>query len=135
MIDRIGIQRFFHGTVALLSAGIATLAVSALIAIAGCHSYHVDATVENRTGAAVKLLEVDYPSASFGKDVLAANEVFHYRIQLRGSGPFKVQYTSGDGRLAQVDGPSAAELQEGALKIVLLPGGKAEFYPELTPAR
>jgi hypothetical protein len=95
----------------------------------------VDATVENRTGAAVKLLEVDYPSASFGKDVLAANEVFHYRIQLRGSGPFKVQYTSGDGRLAQVDGPSAAELQEGALKIVLLPGGKAEFYPELTPAR
>jgi hypothetical protein len=85
MIDRIGIQRFFHGTFALLPAGIATLAVSALIAIAGCHSYHVDATVENRTGAAVKLLEVDYPSASFGKDVLAAScvEVAHSRSNTR----------------------------------------------------
>ncbi|MGA2167340.1 MAG: hypothetical protein ABSG62_03960 [Terracidiphilus sp.] len=111
----------------------AAIALSALIAVPACHSYHIDATVENRTGAPIQLLEVDYPSASFGANTLAAGEVFHYRIQLRGSGPLKVQYTAGDGRQAQIDGPSVAERQEGRLQIVLLPGGKAEFHPQLTP--
>jgi hypothetical protein len=106
-----------------------------LMAAAGCHSYHVETTVDNRTGASVQLLEVDYPSASFGADKLAAGQVFHYRIQLRGSGPLKVQYTGGDGRQAQIEGPSVAELQEGSLEIVLLPGGKAEFHPHLSPAK
>jgi hypothetical protein len=100
--------------------------------LAACHSYHVETTVENRTGGTIELLEVDYPSASFGDDSLAAGGVFHYRIQLRGSGPLKVQYTARDGRQVQVDGPSLAERQEGSLDIVLLPAGKAEFHPELT---
>jgi hypothetical protein len=117
-----------------IQARVCVLAAAALIATAGCHSYHVDATVENRTGATVHLLEVDYPSASFGANTLAAGAVFHYRVQLRGIGPLKVQYTTGDGRQAQVDGPSVAERQEGALQIVLLPGGKAEFHPQLTSA-
>jgi len=80
----------------------------------------------------VKLLEVDYPSASFGADKLAVDEVFHYRIQLRGSGLLKVQYTAPDERQVEVNGPVVVERQEGQLQIVLLPGGKAEFYPQLT---
>jgi hypothetical protein len=91
--------------------------------------------VENRTGAPIQLLEVDYPSASFGADKLAAGGVYHYRIQLRGTGPLKVQYTAADERQVQVDGPSVVERQEGQLQIVLLPGGKAEFHPQLTPAQ
>lgn len=117
---------------------LAAIALPALMATAGCHSYHVETTVENRTGGAIQLLEVDYPSASFGADSLAADGVFHYRIQLRGSGPLKVQYAASDGsqaqRQVQIDGPTVAERQEGRLEIVLLPGGKAEFHPELTPA-
>jgi hypothetical protein len=110
----------------------AAFLAAALIALAGCHSYHVDATVENRTGGAIQLLEVDYPSASFGADSMAAGAVFPYRIQLRGSGPLKVQYTGSDGRQAQVEGPMLFERQEGRIEIVLLPGGKAEFHPLLT---
>jgi hypothetical protein len=106
----------------------------ALLTATGCHSYHVDTTVENRTGAAIQLLEVDYPSASFGADTLAAGAVFHYRIQLQGSGPLKVQYTAGDGRSTLMNGPTVVERQEGQLQIVLLPGGRAEFHPQLTPA-
>ena len=117
----------------MLQAG-ACMFAAVLLAAVGCHSYHVDATVENRTGAAIQLLEVDYPSASFGANTLAAGAVFRYRIQLRGIGPLKVQYTAGDGRPVQIDGPPLTERQEGTLQIVLLPGGKAEFYPELTPA-
>ena len=98
-----------------------------------CHSYHIDATVENRTGAPIQLLEVDYPSASFGADSLAADANFHYRFQVRGSGQLKVSYTAANGQTVQISGPTLAEQQQGTLKIVLEPGGKAEFHPQLIP--
>ena len=107
------------------------MVLPALAWMAGCHSYHVETTVENRTGAPIQLLEVDYPSASFGDNSLAAGAIFQYRIQLRGAGPVKVQYTTGDGHPVQIEGPALAERQEGRLDIVLLPGGKADFHPEL----
>ncbi|MGA3046513.1 MAG: hypothetical protein ABSD67_07825 [Terracidiphilus sp.] len=120
---RIGMSKSIHIAIAL-----------PLLAIfSACHSYHVDISIENQTGRAIQLLEVDYPSASFGSDTLAANGVYHYRIQLRGSGPIKVQYTAADGRQAQITGPALAERQEGKLEIVLLPDGKAAFHPDLTP--
>ena len=116
---------------------LASIAMPVLVAT-GCHSYHIETTVENRTGAPIQLLEVDYPSASFGADSLAADGVFHYRIQLQGNGPLKVLYMASDGsqarRQVQINGPTVAERQEGQLEIVLLPGGKAEFHPKLTPA-
>ena len=101
-------------------------------AMAGCHSFHVETTIENRTGEAIQLLEVDYPSASFGANSLAAGAEFRYRIQVRGSGMLKVQHTAGDGRQRQIDGPALSEREAGQLEIVLLPGGKAEFHPRLT---
>jgi hypothetical protein len=110
--------------------GLTLLALS--MSGSGCHSYQVETTVENRTGTAVQLVEVDYPSASFGADSLAAGADLHYRIQIRGTGPVKVQYTSTGGHQEQTSGPELTERQQGRLRIVLLPGGKAEFYPELT---
>jgi hypothetical protein len=104
------------------------------LAVAGCHSYHVDSTIENRTGKPIKLLEVDYPSASFGAGKLDSGAVYSYRMQFRNSGPIKVTYTTDDERQVSIDGPNVAEKQEGRLAIVLLPGGKAEFHPDLTPA-
>ena len=108
------------------------LALVALSALAACHSYHVETTVENRTGGPVQLLEVDYPNASFGDNALPAGASFHYRIQIQGSGPLKVQYTAADGKQALVTGPIVSEGQEGRLAIVLLPNGKAEFHPQLS---
>jgi len=105
-----------------------------LIAISGCRSYRVQVTVENRAGAPVQLLEVDYPSASFGADNLAPGTSMHYSLQVRGYGPVKVQYTVG-GAQTQLSGPSLAEKDEGQLLIVLLPGGKAQFTPELRQAK
>ncbi|MGD0731993.1 MAG: hypothetical protein ABR956_12075 [Terracidiphilus sp.] len=113
----------------------ATVALLLLILLfsAGCHSYHVDTTVENRTGATIQLLEVDYPSASFGADSLSTGAILHYRIQLRGSGPLKVQYTAVNRQVVQINGPMLGEPQEGQLQIVLLPAGKAEFHLQVTP--
>ena len=104
-----------------------------VVALAGCRSHHIETTVENHTGAAIELLEVDYPSASFGANILGADSKYASRIQTRGSGAVKVQYSLGGGRTVQVTGPTLSEGQEGRLVIVLLPGGKAEFHPELTP--
>ncbi len=109
------------------------LGAAALAPLAGCHSYHVDTVVENRTGSAVKLLEVDYPNASFGTDAIAAGADFHYRFQIQGSGPLKVQYTLPDEKTANVTGPTVVQGQEGRLQIVLLPGAKVEFQPDLKP--
>jgi hypothetical protein len=125
MRNRIGERGWVLLGIALSGGGIAT----------GCHSYHVETAVENRTGGAIQLLEVDYPSASFGSDRLAADGVYRYRIQLRGDGPLKVQYTGANGKQVQVTGPELVERQEGSLRIVLMPDGKAEFHPDLTATR
>ena len=124
-------SRFRNHAAAILDAGIASMLVLALVS--GCHSYQIDATIENRTGAPVQLLEVDYPSASFGVDSLAAGAVYHYRFQVRGGGPISIQYTDPSGHLAHISGPTLAEGQHGQLQIVLLPEAKAAFTAQLSP--
>ncbi|MGB8029439.1 MAG: hypothetical protein WCF30_07210 [Terracidiphilus sp.] len=104
------------------------------MAASACHSYHIDATIENRTGGDIQLLEVDYPSASFGADRIASGAVYHYRFQISGSGSLKIIYTGPGGRQVQIAGPTLVERQQGQLKIILLPAGKAQFLPQLTPA-
>ncbi|MDR5727786.1 MAG: hypothetical protein RB191_10195 [Terriglobia bacterium] len=117
-----------------LQRGLASVLLPVMGLMCGCHSYHVDARVENRTGEAITLLEVDYPSASFGLDKLDAGADYHYRFQIRGSGPMKVQYTERKSlQVRQIKGPDLKEGQQGRLDIVLLPEGKVEFRPELTP--
>lgn len=119
----------------LIRQCLAATTLLGLAAASGCHSYHIETTVENRTGARIQLLEVDYPSASFGRNSLDAGADFHYRIQIVGKGPLKVLYTNSDGKPVQILGPALAEGEEGRLEIVLLPDGKAEFHPALSSRR
>jgi hypothetical protein len=113
--------------------GVTTLLLCCAMVLSACHSYHIDITIRNSTGGAISLLEVDYPSASFGSDALAAGADFHYLIQTRGSAPLKIQYTGANGRQVQITGPTLYERQEGNIEVVLLPDGKAEFHPALNP--
>lgn len=111
-----------------LRAGWGALLVGAgLLTLAGCKSQHVEVTVQNNTGAEVRLLEVDYPSASFGADSIPAGGSMHYRIQVQGSGKVKVQYTGTNEKQFQSTGPELREGVEGKLAITLEPDGKAEF--------
>lgn len=84
---------------------------SALLLLGGCHSAFVSATLLNQTKSTIPLIEVDYPSASFGTENLAPGMKFHYRFKVLGSGPVKVIYTDGSQKEKHVTGPS---LQEGA---------------------
>lgn len=111
---------------------IAAAALFPFLLAAGCHSYHIDSTIENHTGTVIKLLEVDYPNASFGTDAVAAGADYHYRFQVEDDGPVKITYTAPNNHVVHITGVNLARRQQGRLQIVLLPNGKAEFHPELT---
>ncbi len=113
-------------------AMLAALMLLALAAATGCRSYLVRVSVVNRSGETANLIEVDYPSASFGIDTLPAGGVFHYRLQLLDQGPVTVEYVDAERHPHHATGPTLVEKQAGMLEIDLMPGGKVEFHPQLT---
>jgi hypothetical protein len=103
-----------------------------LIAATGCHSAFVNATVSNRTAQPLLLLEVDYPSASFGTQSLAPGADFHYRFKVLGSGNLKLTYTDAAHQEHKFDGPFLDEAADGPLTITVTPEGAQWQTP---PAR
>src|ERR1700712_502833 len=95
----------------------------ALLTVTGCHSAFIDATVSNHTSMPIPLIEVDYPTASFGTENLAPGKDFHYRFKVLGDGPTKVVYTDSTQQEKHVDGPSLREGDEGPLVITFAPDG------------
>ena len=107
------------------------IVLASSLAFSGCRSHHIDCTVENRTGATVHQVEIDYPSASFGIDTLNPGQIYPYVFQVRGSGPIKVQYNDPGGKLIQRQGTSLAEGDQGQFLIILMPEGKVQWVPSL----
>jgi len=108
------------------------VAAGAVFLLAGCKSPYVATVVSNRTGNAVTLIEVDYPSASFGRDALAAGADFPYRFKIIGSGPAKVSWTDAARHDRTSTGPALHDGQHGQLIITLTPTG-ATWNSQLSP--
>lgn len=108
------------------------VALVAVFSVSGCKSPYIDATVRNDTGAQVTLIEVDYPSASFGRDSLAAGAAYPYRFKIIGSGTTKVSWTDAAHKQHSSTGPELHERQHGPLTITLTPTG-AQWDAQLTP--
>jgi len=102
-----------------------------LTLLSGCHSRFVETTIDNQGPATLHLIEVDYPSASFGVGDLAAGSQYRYRFKIQGSGPLKLQFTDAQGQIHNVDGPQLEEGQEGRLTIVIDPQGRVAWRPSL----
>jgi hypothetical protein len=99
-------------------------ALSSLLVVAtGCHSPYVAATVSNRTSQPIELLEVDYPSASFGTQNLAPGADFHYRFKVLGTGNMKILYTDSAHHDHTFGGPYLHEGDEGPLSITITSSG------------
>jgi hypothetical protein len=94
-----------------------------LVATTGCHSPYVVTTVSNRTTHPIELIEVDYPSASFGTQNLAPGADFHYRFKVLGSGNMKLLYTDSGQQDHKSDGPFLKEGAEGPLAITISESG------------
>jgi hypothetical protein len=101
----------------------------------GCHSRLVEATIDNQTSSAMHLLEVDYPSASFGTQSLAAGAQYHYRFKIQGSGEVKISFTDALGKLHTSTGPALEDGQEGTLRITIDRQNAIHFEPRLIGSR
>jgi hypothetical protein len=91
------------------------------LALAGCRSPYIEATISNRTPTPITLVELDYPSASFGTQNLAPGADYHYRFQIIGSGPTKLLYTDATHKDHSSPGPTLAEGAQGDLTILITP--------------
>ena len=97
----------------------------AAVGLSGCKSRYVEATVHNASGAAVSVVEVDYPSASFGKETLADGADYHYRFKVQGDGPLKVLWTDAGNKDHSVGGPQLREGSQGTLVVTIKADGAA----------
>lgn len=110
----------------------AFLAVVA-IALSGCKSKYIEATLENRSGQTLSLIQVEYPSAAFGVQTLAPGQPFHYRFKLLGSGPIKVTWNDSQEHEHKQEGPRLNEGSQGTLGIAFLPNGQVSFTTSVRP--
>ena len=94
-----------------------------LLALSGCHSAYVEATVQNHTASPVSLVELDYPSASFGTQSLAPGQDFKYRFKVLGSGDAKLLFTDPARQEHTAPGPPLTEGDEGPLTATITPTG------------
>ncbi len=108
--------------------------LAALVAI-GCKEYRsfwINVTVVNQTGAPVRDIEVDYPIASFGINLLAPGAVYHYRLKVNGHGPISAQYLGAMDKTIHAAGPDVRDNEQGQLTISLLPQEKIQFAPQFS---
>jgi hypothetical protein len=110
---------------------VAAVALSCvLIASLGCHSAFVVADVRNRTQQPLNLLELDYPSASFGTQTLAPGADLKYRFKVLGSDTAKLVWINSAQIQMQTIGPELSEGDEGTFVVTVEPAGvhwTAEF--------
>jgi hypothetical protein len=99
--------------------------------LAACRSRFVEATIVNQ-GPTLHVMEFDYPSASFGANVLAAGGKFHYRFKIQGSGPLSLQYEDGEGHTHTAAGPKVDLGDQGSLLVTISPAGAVTWSPSLT---
>lgn len=93
--------------------------VCGVLGLAGCHSAFIDATVSNRSSKPISLVEVDYPSASFGTQTLEPGQDFHYRFKVLGSGDVTLVFTDAGNTEQKVKGPFLKEGDEGKLGVTV----------------
>lgn len=115
----------------------ASAALLVCLNLAACRSPYVQTQIINHTGAAVSLIEVDYPDASFGTQQIASQDIFHYRFKILGPTPgaVKIIFTTPDKKVHTATGPVLHPGQQGSLDVTLEPGGNVTWAPELSAPR
>jgi hypothetical protein len=108
-----------------------TLLVLLLVVLAGCRSRFVEITIVNQ-GPTVHVVEFDYPSASFGANLLTTGASYHYRFKVQGPGLLSLQYEDASGHTRTVQGPKVELGDQGSLLVKIGEGGTVTWAPNLT---
>ena len=98
-----------------------TLALAALCMLGCKPSPYVRTTITNSSGDNLQQVELDYPSASFGRDKIPAGGIYSYRFKILGRGKPKLQFLDSSGKSHQAEGPELHESQAGTLDIRIAP--------------
>jgi hypothetical protein len=99
--------------------------------LAGCRSRFIEVTIVNQ-GPPVHVMEFDYPSASFGANLLAPDARYHYRFKVQGSGQLSLQYEDASGHTRTAQGPKVDLGDEGSLLVQIDPLGAVTWSASLT---
>lgn len=94
-----------------------------LILTAGCHSANIEAVIRNSTDRPIELVEIDYPSASFGTQALMPGQEYHYRFKILGNGTSKLLWTDATHKEHTQAGPAFRESDEGKLLVTFKADG------------
>jgi hypothetical protein len=121
----IQLKKFSFSCAALLSC----------LSLSACRSAFVQTAIVNHSGHDVTLVEVDYPSASFGTQQIGDSVTYHYRFKIQDSGPIKITFTGDSGKTYTATGPMLSEGQQGSLTITLEAGGKVDWVQNLSTAK
>ena len=110
---------------------VGVLGLTLAFGLFGCHSAYIDSTITNATPQAVSLIQVDYPSASFGTQILGPGQNFHYRFKVLGNGPIQLTYTDTAQHEHKFTGPLLREGNEGKLT-ALITAKAVQWTPQFT---
>jgi hypothetical protein len=111
------------------------LALLASLCLTACRSAFVETTIQNDSPSPLHLIEVDYPSASFGTQSLDAHTAYHYHFKIQGSGAITLTFTDATGKAHTANGPVLSQGQQGDLKIVIDPSGSVSWISHLSSAK
>jgi hypothetical protein len=114
---------------------ICSAALLAGLNLSACRSAFIQTAIVNHSGGPVRLIEVDYPSASFGTQQILDGSTFEYRFKVQDSGPVKITYTSSDNSVRTSTGPMLSEGEHGGLTITLDGGGKVTWSPQISRSK
>jgi len=115
-----------------MSAWAAILAAALCPGVAACRSAFVETTVENQSSAPLHLIEVDYPSASFGMQTLDSHASYRYHFKVQGTGPVTVTFIDSTGKPHTATGPTLTQGQHGNLKITIDQANAVSWGANLT---
>ena len=123
-----GMPSIFGWRFSAVYSASALLLAATLLAATGCHSAFVQATIINQS-APIRTVELDYPSQSFGTEIMTTNQSFHYRFKVQGSGPVKLQFMDSERKMHTSTGPVLREGAEGSLSVTVTATGGVMWTP------
>jgi hypothetical protein len=106
-------------------------ALATCFAAVGCQSALITAKVSNHRATPVSLVEVDYPSASFGIQTLAPGQDYRYRFKVIGNGPASVLWDEGHNQKKST-GPILRDGDSGTLNVTFTDDTKPKWDVQLT---
>ena len=108
------------------------LAGAVCLAAGACRSAFIETTVQNDGTTSLHVIEVDYPSASFGMQTLDAHGSYHYHFKVQGSGPVTITFLDNAGKPHTATGPMLSQGQQGNLKITIDSTGGVSWGADLS---